>query len=394
MDGAGPPERQGGLPTRGRVQEPPSGGPGRPQFPHGPSAGLRGPALPSGSPSAPAPAPGPSGIAPPRKTRRGQRPAARAVRLQAALSRGRGDERRPTRGLQGTLLRGYSRSSRRSGRRPCCWRSARGVRRRPFGWRRRGDRIRAGRSCVLRPRRYHETGPPSRPARGSLSSLSLAPRRPRARHRWVAGSQAPGPFRRGGAGGPRSLRARVASPRLRQDGALCPLGLGQGEGLPRNPGRVPVARPGCLHWHTPPFSLPGRPQPRGRVLPVHPKCLRRSPRFGLWRRSGFCEPRRPRSPGSRARAPPPRASSGSGALPRDGDRAAFLRRPPRPPARRSCGLCVAAAVTHLLPACGDLGGRSPWPCALDPILQLALKVCSQEQWGTIFAFDSTSFACQ
>lgn len=146
--------------------------------------------------------------------------------------------------------------------------------------------------------------PPSRPALGSRSSLSPTPQRPRAQHRSVAGSQLPGTFRRDRAGGPRSLRAVVPSRRLREDVGFCPLGLGEREGLLRNRGCVPVARSAYLHWHTPLFLLPGRPQPWGRVLPVHPKCLPRSPRFGLWRRSGVCEPRRRRPPGSEIGWPP------------------------------------------------------------------------------------------
>lgn len=253
--------------------------------------------------------------------------------FQAGLSPSRGEELRPTRALEGTLVRGYSRGYRRSGSRACCWCSARCVRCRPFGWRRRADRVPAGGSCV---RKGTTRGAPLRGQRWAL--CPPFPPSPEAEGPASLGRQLqpPGTFRRDHVWGPWSLRAVVPSPRRRKDVGFCPLGLGEGEGLLRNRGRVPVARSGYLHWHTAPFLLPGRPQPRGRVLPVHPKCLPRSPRFGLWRRSGFCEPRRPRSPGSTIGWPPSCGSSGSGVLPRGGGSVAFLRSSPL--ARRSCGL--------------------------------------------------------
>ena len=157
---------------------------------------------------------------------------------------------------------------------------------------------------VLRPQRYLKRGPPSRPAVGSVSSLSPLPRgrgpsiarssAPAARQ--LSARSCPGPVVRA------CSRSKSAA---EKDVGFCPLGLGEGEGLLQNRGPVPVARSGYLHCHTAPFLLPGRPQPWGRVLPVHPKCLPGSPRFGVFRYSDFCEPRRPRSPVSTIGWPPP-----------------------------------------------------------------------------------------
>lgn len=108
--------------------------------------------------------------------------------FQAVLSPGGVEELRPTRDLEGTLLRGYSRGSWRSGSRACCWSSASGVRRRPSGWSGRGDGTgREGpESCV---RKGNARGVPSKASTG-LSVLPF-PRLPRGRGQASLGRQLP-----------------------------------------------------------------------------------------------------------------------------------------------------------------------------------------------------------
>ncbi|XP_044907269.1 uncharacterized protein LOC102902213 isoform X1 [Felis catus] len=264
-----------------------------PEGAHVPGAGLQRPTLSSATPSSrPARKPDPAEVQDRwrQPLRRDRRASGRGWAPVAPRSWG------PTEHWQGNS-EGATHSSRRSGSLVCIWCSPSCVRRLPRG------RTRPGRAA------FQREGPaPAEAPRGetpfqagaglALSPLSPTPQGCRARHRSAPSSQLPGTFPRNPAYGPPSSRAVISSPQLRKDLGLCPLGLGVAEGLLRNPDRVPGARSGCLHWHTQPFSLPGRPRPRGRVLPVHPKCLPPSPRFGLWRRSGVCEPGRRRSPGS------------------------------------------------------------------------------------------------
>ncbi|XP_053057629.1 basic proline-rich protein-like [Acinonyx jubatus] len=331
-----------------------------PEGAHVPGAGLQRPTLSSATPSSrPARKPDPAEV----QDRVASAPKEGPAGFRAGLDPSRPEELGHNRALAGKLGRGYSQLPEKrhvhlvlSKLRPAP----------------------APRADQTGPAAFQREGPaPAEAPRGETpfqagAGLALSPRSPtpqgcRARHRSAPSSQLSGTFPRNPSYGPPSSRAVISSPQLRKDLGLCPLGLGVAEGLLRNRDRVPGARSGCLHWHTQPFSLPGRPRPRGRVLPVHPKCLPPSPRFGLWRRSGVCEPGRRRSPGSDIGGhpppgpPPPRGGDGSRPWPRVGGSVGSHRGRspapcPSPSAAKPQAVCVAAAVTHLLLPCRDLDG--------------------------------------
>ncbi|XP_072673899.1 uncharacterized protein [Canis lupus baileyi] len=353
------------------------------EVPQAPTARLQAPEGPPGAPGPRLPLP-PAAPQPDHSALQARVAAASregAVGFPAGPSPRRGEEPRPPRGREREtsegLLTGLSEKRQPRARRVLCKRRpvpalwVPDTRRQPPG----GGR--AGGACVREgnasrdPRlgRRRALRPPSAPLPGGGG----------ARRRSVASSRLPRGFPRHRPRGPSSLRAVLPSPRRRKDPAFRALGLGGREGFLRNPGREPVARPGYLHWHTPPFWLPGRPQPWGRVLPVHPKCLLRSPRFGLWCRRGFCEPRRPGAPGSQTGRPPPALAVVPGSRLGTGAAEPSFQappppdsRPPAPPPGQAAGF-LRSRRRDSPPSCLQRPGW-PQPLAVGPSPQSCISL--------------------